>query len=66
LIFSASLATRTTRQSCLSPFSQLDLMTAIEAAITRDRHARQERNERTRLQQRYALLTPRESQVPTV
>jgi FixJ family two-component response regulator len=45
------------------PFSQLDLMTAIEAAITRDRHARQERNERTRLQQRYALLTPRESQV---
>ncbi len=45
------------------PFSQPDLMTAIEAAITRDRHARQERSERTRLQQRYALLTPRESQV---
>jgi FixJ family two-component response regulator len=45
------------------PFSQLDLMTAIEAAITRDRHARQERSERTRLQQRYASLTPRESQV---
>ena len=38
-------------------------MTAIEAAITRDRHARQERSERTRLQQRYASLTPRESQV---
>jgi FixJ family two-component response regulator len=45
------------------PFSQFDLMTAIETAITRDRHARQERNERTRLQQRHALLTPRESQV---
>jgi FixJ family two-component response regulator len=45
------------------PFSQLDLMTAIEAAITQDRHARQERTERTRLQQRYILLTPRESQV---
>ena len=45
------------------PFSQLDLMTAIEAAITRDRHARQERSERTYLQQRYARLTPRESQV---
>jgi FixJ family two-component response regulator len=45
------------------PFSPLDLMTAIEAAISRDRDARQERSERTRLQQRYALLTPRESQV---
>ena len=45
------------------PFSQPDLMTAIEAAITRDRHARQERSERARLQQRYASLTPRESQV---
>jgi FixJ family two-component response regulator len=45
------------------PFSQLDLTTAIEAAITRDRQARQERSERTRLQQRYARLTPRESQV---
>ena len=38
-------------------------MTAIEAAIARDRHARQERSERARLQQRYASLTPRESQV---
>jgi FixJ family two-component response regulator len=45
------------------PFSQSDLMTAIEAAITRDRSARQERSERTRLLQRYASLTPRESQV---
>ena len=45
------------------PFSQLDLTTAIEAAIAQDRHARRERRERTRLQQRYALLTPRESQV---
>src|SRR6266436_3602205 len=45
------------------PFSQPDLMAAIDAAIARDRHARQERDERTRLQQRYASLTPRESQV---
>lgn len=45
------------------PFSQPDLMTAIEAAITRDRSARQERSERTQLLQRYASLTPRESQV---
>ena len=45
------------------PFSQSDLVRAIDAAITRDRHARHERSERTRLQQRYASLTPRESQV---
>jgi FixJ family two-component response regulator len=45
------------------PFSQPDLMAAIDAAITRDRHARLERAERARLQQRYSSLTPRESQV---
>jgi FixJ family two-component response regulator len=45
------------------PFSQPDLMTAIEAAIARDRIARQERSESARLLQRYASLTPRESQV---
>jgi len=38
-------------------------MTAIEAAIARDRRARQEQADRTQLQRRYALLTPRESQV---
>jgi FixJ family two-component response regulator len=45
------------------PLSQPDLMTAIDAAITRDRHARLERAQRTRLQEHYASLTPRESQV---
>jgi FixJ family two-component response regulator len=45
------------------PFSQSDLMAAVDAAITRDRHARLERAERARLQQRYSSLTPRESQV---
>ena len=45
------------------PFSQPDLMAAVDAAITRDRHARLERAERARLQLRYASLTPRESQV---
>ena len=45
------------------PFSQPDLMAAVDAAITRDRHARLERAERARLQARYSSLTPRESQV---
>ena len=45
------------------PFSQPDLMAAIDAAIVRDRLARLERAERDRLQQRYSSLTPRESQV---
>jgi len=45
------------------PFSQPDLIAAVGAAITRDRHARLERAERARLQQRYSSLTPRESQV---
>jgi FixJ family two-component response regulator len=47
----------------VKPFSQQDLMAAIDAAIAGDRHARLERAERDRLQQRYSLLTPRESQV---
>ncbi len=45
------------------PFSQQDLMAAIDAAVARDRHARLERAEHGRLQQRYSSLTPRESQV---
>jgi FixJ family two-component response regulator len=47
----------------VKPFSPHDLMAAIDAAVTRDRHARVERAERDRLQQRFASLTPRESQV---
>jgi FixJ family two-component response regulator len=45
------------------PFSQPDLMAAIDDAIARDREARLERAELARLQQRYSSLTPRESQV---
>ena len=45
------------------PFSQQDLMAAIEAGVARDRQARVDRVEQTRLQQRYATLTPRESEV---
>jgi FixJ family two-component response regulator len=45
------------------PFSQPDLIAAVDAAITRDRDARLERAERAQLQQRYSSLTPRESQV---
>ncbi len=47
----------------VKPFSDQDLMAAIDAAIASDRHARQERAEGARLQQRYSSLTPRESQV---
>jgi FixJ family two-component response regulator len=47
----------------VKPFSREDLVAAIDAAVTRDRRARSERAERARLQQRYSLLTPRESQV---
>jgi len=45
------------------PFSQQNLMAAVDAAVACDRLAREERSERTLLQQRYASLTPRESQV---
>jgi FixJ family two-component response regulator len=45
------------------PFSQPDLIAAVTAAVERDRHARLERAESTRLEQRYSSLTPRENQV---
>jgi FixJ family two-component response regulator len=45
------------------PFSDHDLMAAIEAAIARDRQMRPEIAERARLQERYSSLTPRESEV---
>jgi FixJ family two-component response regulator len=45
------------------PFSEHSLMSAIDVAIARDLQARVERAERAALQQRYALLTPRESEV---
>jgi FixJ family two-component response regulator len=45
------------------PFSQLDLMAAVDAAVIRDRHARAARAERAQLERRYASLTPRERQV---
>jgi FixJ family two-component response regulator len=45
------------------PFSEHSLMSAIDVAIARDLEARVERAERAVLQQRYALLTPRESEV---
>lgn len=45
------------------PFSDRDLMAAIETAVARDQHARLQRAERARLEQRYSSLTPRESQV---
>jgi FixJ family two-component response regulator len=47
----------------VKPFSQQDLMAAIDAAVTRDRHARLARDAGARLQQRYSSLTPRETQV---
>jgi len=45
------------------PFSQPDLLAAVNAAIARDGRARLERAELARLQQRYSSLTPREGQV---
>ncbi|HKC81760.1 MAG TPA: response regulator [Gemmatimonadaceae bacterium] len=45
------------------PFSQEDLMAAIDAAITGERSARVERTELAVLRQRHSSLTPRESQV---
>jgi FixJ family two-component response regulator len=47
----------------VKPFSQQGLMAPIDTAIARDRQTRVERAERSRLQQRYASLTPRESEV---
>jgi len=45
------------------PFTQQNLIAAVDAAIAGDRHARLERSERTLLRQRYSSLTPRESEV---
>jgi FixJ family two-component response regulator len=45
------------------PFSEQELLQAIEAAISLDREARQKRSEMAGLQRHYALLTPREREV---
>jgi FixJ family two-component response regulator len=45
------------------PFSEQDLMHAINNAITLDRTARQKRAELAELQRHYSLLTPREREV---
>jgi FixJ family two-component response regulator len=45
------------------PFRDQDLLDAIHAALSRDRTIRQQRNEVSELQQRYAALTARERDV---
>lgn len=45
------------------PFNETELLQAIDAAIARDRTARQQRSERAELQRHYNLLTPREREV---
>jgi FixJ family two-component response regulator len=45
------------------PFSEQELLLAIEAAIVLDREARQKRSELAELQKHYSLLTPREREV---
>ena len=45
------------------PFSDVDLMRAVETALAQDRRARAERSEMAALRQRYAALTPRERDV---
>jgi FixJ family two-component response regulator len=45
------------------PFSEQELLLAIEAAIVLDREARQTRSELAELQKHYSLLTPREREV---
>lgn len=45
------------------PFSEADLMAAVQAAIAQDRAQRSERAELGALQERYRGLTPRERQV---
>jgi FixJ family two-component response regulator len=45
------------------PFSEQELLRAIDAAIVLDREARRERFEMGELQQRYSVLTPREREV---
>ena len=45
------------------PFSEQELLQAIDAAIAVDRETRQKRSELAELQKHYALLTPREREV---
>jgi FixJ family two-component response regulator len=45
------------------PFSDVDLMAAIEAALAEDREIRSERADLNSLKQRYISLTPREREV---
>ncbi len=45
------------------PFTEADLLEAIQSAVGRDRQARQERAELEILEQRLASLTPREREV---
>jgi FixJ family two-component response regulator len=45
------------------PFSEQELLRAIDAAIVLDREAREKRSELAELQKRYSLLTPREREV---
>jgi FixJ family two-component response regulator len=45
------------------PFSEQELLQAIDAAIALDRETRQKRSELAELQKHYALLTPREREV---
>jgi FixJ family two-component response regulator len=45
------------------PFSEQELLGAIDAAIVLDREARRKRSELAELQNRYSLLTPREREV---
>lgn len=45
------------------PFSDDDLMRAVQAGLTQDRQARLERVELARLRERYETLTPRERDV---
>jgi FixJ family two-component response regulator len=47
----------------MKPFSDSDLLGAIETAITKDRDARRKRCEVDVLQQRFSALTPREREV---
>jgi FixJ family two-component response regulator len=45
------------------PFSDDDLMRAVQAGLAQDRQARLERTEMAALRERYATLTPRERDV---
>ena len=45
------------------PFSDIDLMRAVQTGLAQDREARRKRAEMAALQERYATLTPRERDV---